>query len=136
MRIDVSTKAHPSTFAEIDEIDAPAVERHRWSATRRRQKLYVRGIVDGQDTLLHRFLMSPSANECVDHIDGDTLNNCRSNLRICSKAQNTLYAFDSGVYDRFRKDGVHTVKRKLADGTIRVHRYDRKTRERLANDVS
>lgn len=37
---------------------------------------------------LHRLVMKPSCNEVVDHIDGDKLNNSRSNLRLCSHADN------------------------------------------------
>lgn len=133
MKIDVSTKAHPNTFAEIDDADFEEVSKHRWTATRRRDKLYVRGSVDGRDVLLHRFLMGEPVGLCVDHRDGDTLNNRRSsNLRICTKGQNTIFAHEAGIYGN--PTYVHTVKRKLADGTVRVHRYDRRTKERLVNE--
>lgn len=40
---------------------------------------------------LHRLLLQLSTEDDfeVDHIDRDTLNNCRSNLRLCSREQNT-----------------------------------------------
>jgi hypothetical protein len=34
--------------------------------------------------LMHRAIMNPNSNMEVDHIDGDTLNNQRSNLRVVS----------------------------------------------------
>jgi len=37
---------------------------------------------------LHRFLTGAPAGMSVDHIDGDTLNNCRSNLRVCLQSEN------------------------------------------------
>lgn len=38
--------------------------------------------------LLHRFLLDVKSNEIIDHIDRNPLNNCKSNLRIVSSAQN------------------------------------------------
>jgi hypothetical protein len=37
---------------------------------------------------MHRQIMKAKINEVVDHIDGNTLNNCRQNLRICRKIDN------------------------------------------------
>ena len=40
--------------------------------------------------LLHRFLTKCQKGKEVDHIDGDTLNNRRSNLRIVTSSQNKM----------------------------------------------
>ena len=37
---------------------------------------------------MHRFLMSPAPGQVVDHIDGDGLNNQKSNLRCTSQSAN------------------------------------------------
>ena len=37
---------------------------------------------------MHRFLLDPPTGCCVDHANGDGLDNRRSNLRICSQAEN------------------------------------------------
>lgn len=37
---------------------------------------------------LHRFIMKAEKGLVVDHIDGNPLNNCRENLRICTRTEN------------------------------------------------
>lgn len=39
---------------------------------------------------LHRLLLQPTDSEEVDHIDGDTLNNQRGNIRLCTRSQNMM----------------------------------------------
>jgi hypothetical protein len=38
---------------------------------------------------MHRFIMNPPHDKCVDHIDGNGLNNRRANLRICTLQENS-----------------------------------------------
>lgn len=42
----------------------------------------------GRALKLHRLLIEPRKGEFIDHIDGNTLNNCLGNLRLCRKQQN------------------------------------------------
>jgi len=73
----------------IDNEDYPFVSRHRWVALERNTKEpswfagragSVRGVK--RSLYLHRLLVGAATGETVDHIDGDTLNNRRANLRI------------------------------------------------------
>jgi hypothetical protein len=76
----------------IDEVDAPRVTMHRW-AMRRTGRPYVGGSIKDasgawRSVLLHRFILDAPPGRLVDHIDGNSLNNTRANLRIASPKQN------------------------------------------------
>ena len=49
---------------------------------------YVETRVRGKRIFMHRFLMNPAVNEVVDHINGNTFDNRKKNLRICSQSIN------------------------------------------------
>jgi hypothetical protein len=44
--------------------------------------------VAGKNWLLHRFLLKPPSDLQVDHKDGNTLRNVRSNIRVCTQYEN------------------------------------------------
>ena len=49
---------------------------------------YVRATINGKRWFLHRYLLKPKEGMQVDHINGNTLDNRRDNLRICSIKEN------------------------------------------------
>jgi len=64
----------------------------RWSAAAANQK-YIKTIYKNHDGVwvnvyLHRLIIGANRGETVDHINGNTYDNRRENLRICSKSQN------------------------------------------------
>jgi hypothetical protein len=77
--------------AVIDAAAAHLVEHRNWSMATTgyaRTGVYVGGGEKDQTVLMHRHIVGATASEHVDHIDGDKLNNRRSNLRVCSRSQN------------------------------------------------
>jgi HNH endonuclease len=77
-------------FALVDAADYPRLLLIQWQLHRFSGKSYARGRLPGSGPLvyLHRYIMGPPENTAVDHIDGNGLNCTRSNMRICTHAQN------------------------------------------------
>ncbi|SRR6266566_7295824 len=76
-------------FTEIDDSDSALVLQYKWyaSPTRHSERWYVATRIDGHTTYMHRLIMNAPARDSVDHIDGDGLNNRRSNLRLANCSQ-------------------------------------------------
>lgn len=79
----------------VDDEDYELINRHKWKILRSRKRVYaarevgktkVRG--KWETMLLHRFLTKAKKGEYVDHINGNTLDNRKENLRIASNSQN------------------------------------------------
>jgi len=77
-------------FATVDAADYPEIRKHTWSASRVGTKVYAVTGINGTTVAMHRFLLRPRKGYVVDHIDGNGLNNCRCNLRVCTRAQNQV----------------------------------------------
>lgn len=82
-------------FAVVDEHCLPLIASRSWCAMpdpTRQGKFYAgasRSARLGPSTvLMHRVVVGAAAGQIVDHIDGDGLNNCLCNLRVCSSHQN------------------------------------------------
>ena len=75
--------------ALIDDTDYPLVTQHNWHAHPKSNGsiCYARSNVRPR-LLMHRLILGPAPDQMVDHIDGNGLNNCRSNLRLCSNSLN------------------------------------------------
>ena len=71
-------------IALIDPCDRDAVRAHNWTFSNR----YVCTSIHGKTVRLHRFIVQPGPGMHVDHINGDSLDNRRANLRVCTRSQN------------------------------------------------
>ena len=82
------TKCIPITqgqFAIVDDEDFQSLSTHKWYFTGKYARRHINKTIS---ILMHREIMNHPQGSEVDHIDGDRLNNTRSNLRVCSHAQN------------------------------------------------
>jgi len=75
--------------AIIDAADVPLVEGFNWCVNGREPWLYAVRINNKNKILyMHRMLMCFPESLFVDHIDGNSLNNRRANLRLATMSQN------------------------------------------------
>lgn len=97
-------------ITEMSLCDIDLLKGHSFYAHQRRDGRYVARSAKTGD-YLHRLIMNPSTDQEVDHIDGDPLNNCRENLRLCSTRQNNLAKSKPVLLDGQRCVGVGRKKR-------------------------
>lgn len=84
--------------AVVDDADFEWLSQWKWCVSMmgrpgRKKPYAVRGAWEDGRTriiLMHRVISGAGEGEKSDHRDRDGLNNVRSNLRVCSQAQNTL----------------------------------------------
>lgn len=80
--------------AVVDAADAEWIAAYRWSVQvdiggrAYAVRSYQGDSGKRRSMQMHRQLVEPPANLVVDHINGDTLDNRRSNLRACTQSEN------------------------------------------------
>lgn len=77
-------------YALVDDRDYPWLSKIKWSAHKQRAGYYATCVKKGAFIRMHRLIMKYPPGKVVDHIDGNTLNNQRKNLRICTHSQNQM----------------------------------------------
>lgn len=75
-------------FAIVDEADYDELSAHRWHLHQCGSGLYAARCAGGRLILMHRQILNAPAGMLCDHKNHDGLDNRRSNLRLCTPAQN------------------------------------------------
>jgi hypothetical protein len=75
-------------FAIVDADDYDWLIQYKWHCRHNRNKFYAYRNKAGKPVSMHRELIANNKSLLVDHIDGNGLNNRKSNLRLCTIAQN------------------------------------------------
>ncbi len=97
-------------FATVDAADYNRLRKHKWYAQRYGGNVYASCRINGRTVYMHRMIMRPRKGYVVDHIDGNGLNNCRSNLRVCTPRQNLGNRGPRGGSSRFVGVSRHAGK--------------------------
>lgn len=148
-------------FTIVDDDDFEKVKQFKWNyhhqkpdhdykygrAARRCKCPIAKGVYP--TIFLHRQIMSCPKGFCIDHINHNTLDNRKSNLRICTTSQNAMNSrkcrtkktseYKGVSYDRFTNkwmmmielDGKRYRKRFCDEIDAALH-YDTKARELFA----
>lgn len=73
----------------VDTADFDEIVKHKWSIYPRKGAYYYpEAFINNKQIFLHRYLLDCPKNLVVDHINGNTLDNRRTNLRIVSHEYN------------------------------------------------
>lgn len=76
-------------FAIVDAADFEELSQYKWHAMEVKGKFYARrSVAGGGAVLMHRQIMQPGPGMLVDHINGNGVDNRRSNMRECTPQQN------------------------------------------------
>lgn len=108
----------------IDTEDLEKVKNHRLSWKIFSSKTQTTMYVVSHDIRMHRLIMDCPKDMVIDHIDGNGLNNRKSNLRICTHAQNCQNLH--GVNSRNVTSGIRGVS---------WHKGDKRWRVRVAHKL-
>jgi hypothetical protein len=97
-------------FALVDDSDYEWLNQWKWSVNGAKARPYAMrkdwSFPKGKTVLMHRLIANPPKGFVVDHIDGNTLNNCRSNLRVCSYSQNLANSIVNRLANKSGYKGV------------------------------
>lgn len=89
-KIIVNSKKFGIKEVLIDLDDIEKVKKYTWCLTRSRDMaLYaMTKTSENKNIKLHRYLMNCPNNKVIDHINHNTLDNRKFNLKVCSRAEN------------------------------------------------
>ena len=88
-RLYIDSPKHGKFVAVVDLEDAEKVKQYHWhvakTSSKRCRRFYIASSTGGY---LHRLITDAPKDKEVDHISGDTLDNRKSNLRLCGQFEN------------------------------------------------
>ena len=100
--INISTKKHPDTFALVDDEDFEYINQWKWRCNNSGTGYAVRRI--GNKTIhMHRVINKTPDGYWTDHINRNSLDNRKENLRTVTPSLNILNS-------RVRKDNISKYK--------------------------
>lgn len=97
-------------FALVDDEDFEWLNQWKWCAAKSKKFVYAVRKVKKKMLYLHRFITSAPKGKVVDHLNHDTLDNRRTNLRVCSYRENNLNLKELDAKNKSGVSGVQWLK--------------------------
>jgi HNH endonuclease len=101
-------------YAIVDADDFEELSQHKWTLVRRGNSDYAGRREKGKHISMHREIMNTPDDMVVDHINGNGLNNRKSNMRNCTKAQNSYNSRPRGGHSGYVGVTYHKRSRKFS----------------------
>lgn len=113
-------------FAKVDDADYDSIIKFKWYASVDCNTFYARrnfripGAKSQKHESMHKFILGTNPDgKIIDHIDGDGLNNQRSNLRFATKAENCRNARPAkGKYSKYKGVWFNKLEGKYMAGIM------------------
>lgn len=86
-------------FAIVDDEDYEKVSRHKWHTMANREGTHTYAVTKLR---MHRLVIDAPLGYMVDHINGDTLDNRKANLRLCTNSQNQQNTASRGGTSKYK----------------------------------
>lgn len=99
-------------IVKVDDDDAELVSRYKWHVNDVGYAVW-RGIENGvkKTVRMHRLIAKTPKGKITDHINHDTLDNRKSNLRVCTQSENLRNKTDQGKgYNFHAQNGSWNVE--------------------------
>ena len=109
-------------FAIVDAEDYDWLSRYKWQAEKDGNYFYARRRLGKSRVRMHRQILEPPSSMICDHKNHNGLDNRRSNLRVCTVAQNQQNRQGGYGSSRYKGVGWH----KLTDKWQAYIRFDGK----------
>lgn len=91
IKIQINAKNGSPSIALIDSEDFDLVSQYNWYTSRKAHKghcWYYLKASTNKSILMHRLVMGAQKGQIIDHINGNTFDNRKENLRFCTRSQN------------------------------------------------
>lgn len=113
-------------FTLVDDEDFKRLNKHKWNIrSDKKGQEYIRTRFRGEDLYLHRHLLNAPKGVDVDHVDGNRLNNQKSNLRLCTRQQNSFNSKKRKQLSGYR--GAYFIPGRMKHPWVARYGYNYKT---------